>query len=167
MPVMRWQRVAYGGLLAAAVWLGTTALLAASAAPTRDGHGSSRSGKSMEVWSGLDSAEYNRQAAEMGQATPDGYRQENLFLAIQLLTAYVPQTGGGAYYTSDQVIGAPAWLYGDSGHYIDAKVDPADLADWRNPTKQPAMLRSMLQAMLVEMLKLVVHRSTETVRFMR
>ena len=97
-----------------------------------------------------------------GQATADGYHQENLFLAMPLLTAYVPQTGGGAYYTSDEVIGAPAWLYGDGDHYdIDAKVDPADLADWHNPTKQPAMLRSMLQAMLADRLKLVVHRSTK------
>lgn len=96
-----------------------------------------------------------------GRATPDGYRQENLFLAIPLLNAYVPQTGS-AYYTDDQVIGAPAWLYGDNDHYdIDAKIDPADLTDWRDPAKQPAMLRSMLQSMLAERLKLVVHRSTK------
>ena len=98
---------------------------------------------------------------EPGHATADGYRQRNLFLAIPLLTAYVPQTGG-AYYTDDQVIGAPAWLYGDSDHYdIDAKVDAADLADWRNPAKQPEMLRSMLKAMLAERLKLAVHRGTK------
>lgn len=62
--------------------------------------------------------------------------------------------------TIPMTIGAPAWLYGDSDHYdIDAKVDAADLADWRNPAKQPGMLRSMLQAMLAERLKLAVHRS--------
>jgi uncharacterized protein (TIGR03435 family) len=55
----------------------------------------------------------------------------------------------------------PAWLTGDDDRYdVDAKVDEADLADWQNPAKQPAMVRSMLQAMLDDRLKLVVHRST-------
>ena len=94
-------------------------------------------------------------------ATPDGYRMRNLFLAVPILQAYVPQTGGGALYSDKQVVGMPAWLTGDQDHYdIDAKVDEADLADWQNPAKQPAMLRTMLQAMLAERLKLVVHRTS-------
>jgi bla regulator protein BlaR1 len=97
-----------------------------------------------------------------GEATPGGYRMENMFLAAPILTAYVPQTGGAALYADDQVVGLPAWLYSDNDHYdIFAKVDDADLADWQNPAKQPAMLRSMLQSMLAERLKLVVHRSTK------
>ena len=75
--------------------------------------------------------------------------------------AYVPETGGAAFYSVDQFIGMPAWLTGDEDRYdVDAKVDEADLADWQNPAKQPAILRSMLQAMLEDRLKLVVHRST-------
>jgi bla regulator protein blaR1 len=97
----------------------------------------------------------------IGVATADGYQMTNLFLGYLLLTAYVPQTGGAAFYAVDQFIGMPAWLTGDDDHYdVDAKVDEADLADWQNPAKQPAMLRPMLQAMLEDRLKLVVHRST-------
>ena len=97
----------------------------------------------------------------IGVTTADGYQMKNLFLGYLLLMAYVPQTGGGAFYSPDQFIGMPAWLTGDDDHYdVDAKVDEADLADWQNPAKQPGMLRSMLQAMLEDRLKLVVHRST-------
>jgi uncharacterized protein (TIGR03435 family) len=97
----------------------------------------------------------------VGVATADGYQMKNLFLGYLLRMAYVPQSGGAAFYSVDQFIGMPAWLIGDDDHYdVDAKVDEADLADWQNPAKQPAMLRSMLQAMLEDRLKLVVHRST-------
>ena len=86
---------------------------------------------------------------------------KNLFLGYLLAIAYVPPTGDAALYSTDQFIGMPAWLTGDDDRYdVDAKVDEADLADWQNPAKQPAMLRSMLQAMLEDRLKLVVHRST-------
>jgi uncharacterized protein (TIGR03435 family) len=46
---------------------------------------------------------------------------------------------------------------------IDAKVAPADLAAWQNPATQQAMLRAMMQAMLAERCKLVVHRGTKEV----
>jgi len=99
---------------------------------------------------------------QLGAAAPDGYQMKNLFLGYLVAMAYVPQTGGAAYYTPGQIIGMPAWLSGDDDHYdVDAKVDEADLADWQNPAKQPVMLRSMLQAMLEDRLKLVVHRSTK------
>ena len=75
--------------------------------------------------------------------------------------AFVPQASGAASYVTDQIVGMPAWLTSEDDCYdVDAKVDEADLADWQNPAKQPAMLRSMLQAMLEDRLKLVVHRST-------
>jgi uncharacterized protein (TIGR03435 family) len=97
----------------------------------------------------------------IGVATADGYQMKNLFLGYLFFMAYVPQTGGAALYSAGQFIGMPAWLTGDDDRYdVDAKVDEADLADWQNPAKQPAMLRSMLQAMLEGRLKLVVHRST-------
>jgi uncharacterized protein (TIGR03435 family) len=97
----------------------------------------------------------------IGVATADGYQMKNLFLGYLIRMAYVPQTGGAAFYSVDQLIGMPAWLTGDDDRYdVDAKVDEADLADWQNPAKQPAMVRSMLQAMLDDRLKLVVHRST-------
>jgi uncharacterized protein (TIGR03435 family) len=50
----------------------------------------------------------------------------------------------------------PAWL--NQVHYdIDAKVSEADLPRWRDPAQQPAML----QAMLVDRFKLVVHREAK------
>jgi bla regulator protein blaR1 len=97
----------------------------------------------------------------IGVATADGYQMKNLFLGYLVRMAYVPQTGGAAFYFVDQIIGMPAWLTGDNDRYdVDAKVDEADLEDWQNPVKQPVMLRSMLQVMLEDRLKLVVHRST-------
>ena len=97
----------------------------------------------------------------IGVATADGYQMKNLFFWYLIRIAYVPQTSGAASYFTDQVVGTPAWLTSDDDCYdVDAKVDEADLADWQNPAKQPAMLRSMLQAMLEDRLKLVVHRST-------
>ena len=99
---------------------------------------------------------------QLGAATADGYQMKNLFLGYLVMMAYVPHTGGEAYYAGDQIVGAPAWLTGDDDHYdVDAKVDEADVADWQNPAKQPAMLRSMLQSMLEDRLELVVHRSTK------
>jgi bla regulator protein blaR1 len=96
-----------------------------------------------------------------GVATPDGYQMKNLFLGYLIRMAYVPQTGGAAFYSVAQLIGMPAWLTSDDDRYdVEAKVDEADLADWQNPAKQSAMLRSMLQSMLEDRLKLVVHRST-------
>jgi uncharacterized protein (TIGR03435 family) len=86
----------------------------------------------------------------------------NMFLAAPIMAAYVPLTGGGAFYSDDQVVGRSDWLVGDNDHYdINAKVEDADLADWQDPARQPAMLREMLRAMLADRLKLVVHRSTK------
>jgi bla regulator protein BlaR1 len=97
----------------------------------------------------------------IGVATADGYQMKNLFLGYLIRMAYVPQTGGAAFYSIDQLIEMPAWLTSEDDRYdVDAKIDEADLADWQNPAKQPAMLRFMLQAMLEDRLKLVVHRST-------
>jgi uncharacterized protein (TIGR03435 family) len=97
-----------------------------------------------------------------GVPTADGYQMQNVPLGYLILMAYVPQNGSAVAYTVDQLIGLPAWLAGDGDRYdVYAKVDEADLADWHDPAKEPVMLRSMLQAMLKERLKLVVHRSTK------
>jgi len=96
-----------------------------------------------------------------GAATADGYQMENLFLGYLIVMAYAAQTGGTEFYSPDQFIGMPAWLIGDDDRYdVSAKIDESDLADWQNSTRQPVMLRSMLQSMLEDRLKLVVHRST-------
>jgi len=98
-----------------------------------------------------------------GAPTPDGYRMRNMFMALPLATAYVPQMGRASMYGDDQIVGMPEWMTSDTEHYdIDAKVDEADLKDWLDPAQQPGMMRQMLQSMLEERLKLKVHRSTKT-----
>lgn len=94
--------------------------------------------------------------------TQDGYRMRDLFMEMPILTAYVPQSGGRASYIPERVVGLPDWAINDA-YDIDAKVPEADLTDWQNPAKQPEMLRAMLQAMLQDRLKLVVHRGTKEV----
>ncbi len=97
-----------------------------------------------------------------GRPTPDGYAMKNMFLAAPIFTAYVPQTGGASHYSDEHVLGLPSWTVSDSDvdrYDISAKVDEADIADWQNPSKQTGMLRAMLQSMLADRLKLVVHRS--------
>jgi bla regulator protein BlaR1 len=92
--------------------------------------------------------------------TPDGYHMKSLFMVMPLLTAYVPTEGDGALYGGDQLVGSPDWVINDA-YDIDAKVGEADLADWQDPARQPVMLRAMLQSMLEDRLKLVMHRGTK------
>lgn len=93
----------------------------------------------------------------MGKPTADGYRMINLPIGIVIMTAYVPQVGGAAFYSAGQVKGLPDWV--NSEHYdIDARISDADRAAWQNPTEQKLMSQAMLQAMLVERCKLAVHR---------
>jgi len=92
---------------------------------------------------------------DLGKATPDGYEMRNMYMIDPILTAYPPADGGSPL--SEKVLGQqPPWLVTDRWN-IDAKVDPADLSDWQNPAKQPAMLRAMLRNMLADRLKLEVH----------
>ena len=93
--------------------------------------------------------------------TADGYRMTNMSLAVPIVTAYVPQTGNSALYMKNQVKGIPDWMRDQ--YDIEAKVSEADLAEWHKPTAQNAMLQAMLQTMLADRLKLVVHRDIKDV----
>jgi len=94
--------------------------------------------------------------------TPDGWHLTNVPLMIALLTAYIPQTGGVSMYGRDQLQGLPDWMMNE--HYdITAKVTETDLAEWQKHTSQATMLPAMLQSMLADRCKLVVHRDTQTV----
>jgi hypothetical protein len=95
--------------------------------------------------------------------TPDGYRLKDFGLGIVILTAYIPSQGGdSAFFNFNQVTGIPTWLP-PTFYDIDAKVAEADLPNWRNPAKEPAMLRAMLQAMLADRFKLAVHRENKEI----
>ena len=93
--------------------------------------------------------------------TPDGYRAANSPMILLIITAYLPSTGATTF-TQAQVSGLPDWASQDN-FAIDAKVSEEDLPDWHNPDKRPAMLRAMLQALLVDRCKLVVHREVKEV----
>lgn len=94
--------------------------------------------------------------------TADGYRMINKPLFLLVMTAYVPQSSGAALFTPNSLVGLPDWAMSDN-YDVVAKVREADLADWQKPALQPAMLRTMLQAVLADRFKMAVHRETKDV----
>jgi uncharacterized protein (TIGR03435 family) len=89
--------------------------------------------------------------------TPDGYRVTGQTLWSTFMIAYFPQ--GLAYWSKERVSGAPSWF--NDQYDIDAKVSEADLPEWQKQglgLQRVPMLREMLQSMLAERCKLVVHR---------
>jgi uncharacterized protein (TIGR03435 family) len=94
--------------------------------------------------------------------TADGYRMTNMPLILPILTAYVPSIGGTAFFSNDQITGMPNWAT-STRFDIDAKVAGEDLPQWQKPAEQPAMLREMLQALLADRCKIVVHRNVKEV----
>ena len=91
--------------------------------------------------------------------SPDGYQAINKPLAAVILDAYFPRVLQARW----PVKNLPAW--GLSENYdIVAKVSPADYATWKeqadhwNPSYPNRMLMGMLQSMLADRCKLVVHR---------
>ena len=100
-----------------------------------------------------------RHTAESGPAqtgpTPTGFRSIGLpmFAIFQLAYALPNQRG---LLRGDQIEGDPGWLTGEL-YDVVAKVDQADLADWQKPAMRQTLLRAMLQAMLAERCKVVVH----------
>lgn len=95
-------------------------------------------------------------------ATRDGWHMKQGSLFAALLTAYVPTTPDAMMYTTATLVGIPDWMRTEL-YDIDAKVAASDLAAWQDPVKQPPMLRAMMQALLADRCKLVVHRGTKDV----
>ena len=94
--------------------------------------------------------------------TGDGYRSINTSLMLVLMTAYVPQVGGAAFYANDQVKGLPDWLMSER-YDVDARIADEDREQWQKPGAQLPMLQAMLRGMLVERCKLTVHREVKEV----
>ena len=94
--------------------------------------------------------------------TPDGFRARNVPLLSLLQGAYRPSEGSLTFRLK-QIIGLPTWATFETRYDVDARVPEADLAAWQDPALQPAMLRSMLQAMLADRFKLAVRRETRVV----
>src|SRR3984885_7528914 len=95
-------------------------------------------------------------------ATPEGFHAITLPIFAIFQMAYGPANGSGLL-RGDRIVGAPAWVMGAGGEHYDvmAKVDEADLADWQKPELRQTMLRGMLQTMLAERCKVVVHHESK------
>jgi len=87
--------------------------------------------------------------------TPDGFRSIGLpmFGIFQWAYALPSQPG---LLRGDQIEGNPGWL-SDELYDVVAKVDQADLARSQKAAMRQTMLRAMLQDMLAERCKVVVH----------
>jgi uncharacterized protein (TIGR03435 family) len=94
--------------------------------------------------------------------TSDGYHLRRLPLLAVIQIAYVPSEGGMTF-RPNQITSLPELASNPILYDIDAKVSEEDLPAWEDPNLQPAMLRAMLQAMLADRFKLVVHRETKLV----
>ena len=94
--------------------------------------------------------------------TPNGWRMVHAPLISALLTAFVPTTPDAMMYTVSTLAGVPDWMRTEP-FTIEARVPASLLADWQNPTLQPAMLRSMMQTMLADRCRLAVHRGSREV----
>jgi len=91
--------------------------------------------------------------------TPTGFQVNGMPLMIVLMTAYTPKAGGLFLNNIDNL---PDWARRDR-YDIDARISDADRAAWNDPKNQPAILQQMLQTMLADRFKLVVHRTTKEV----
>lgn len=91
-------------------------------------------------------------------ATANGYHARGIAPLILMITAFVPANGNAGLYNPDQIAGMPDWMW--QSHYdieakdIEAKVADEDVAAW----KQPEVQRAMLQQLLADRFKLVTHR---------
>lgn len=94
--------------------------------------------------------------------TPDGYQMRNGPLLTVIQTAYQPSESSLSF-RPNQIVGLPTWAFYQVRYDIDAKVSDDDLPSWKNPALQPAMLRTMLQAMLADRFKFAVHRENRVV----
>jgi uncharacterized protein (TIGR03435 family) len=89
---------------------------------------------------------------------PDGYRAWGIGLWVSVKNAYF---GAEMTDTRERLLGLPPWTTQDKYDLV-AMVAPADVAEWQRQThtRQPkVMLQAMLQQMLAERCKLVVHRA--------
>jgi len=88
---------------------------------------------------------------------PDGYQAKGMPLETTILIAYLP----APYFKhQDELKGYPSWVANET-YDIDAKVSPADQAEWQrlsqNMMQTSEVLQQMLRAVLLERCKLAIH----------
>ena len=91
--------------------------------------------------------------------TVDGYRSIGLPLFAIFQVAYALPNQSGVL-RGNQIEGYPGWLSNEL-YDVVAKVDQADVAEWRKRQPGRTMLREMLQAMLTERCKAVTHYASK------
>jgi uncharacterized protein (TIGR03435 family) len=88
---------------------------------------------------------------------PDGYQAINMPLETTILLAYFPTP---YFKHQSELKNYPSWVESEA-YDIDAKVSPADLAEWQrlnqNMMQTPEVLQQMLRAVLMERCKLTLH----------
>ena len=98
--------------------------------------------------------------AQRPTTTPSGFRSIGLPLRAIFQDAYASPNDSGPL-RGDLIVGDSNLL--QERYDVVAKVDEADLADWQKPEMTQTMLHAMLQAMLAERFKVVVHYESKEV----
>jgi uncharacterized protein (TIGR03435 family) len=145
------------GLVCAGMAMGQAALTPQTAAPVTTTAASAKPLAFEVVSIRQNTSAQNQMGPPVWGPTPDGYHMINMPLAFAIMTAYVPQAGGGALFNPNDLAGLPPWVMQER-YDIVAKVSDEDLPEWQKPAAQTLMLQAMLQAMLTERCKLAVHR---------
>lgn len=97
-------------------------------------------------------------SADQISPTQSGFHMTNCPLLMAVGAAYVPTTGNPLdYMVQQRIVGMPKELSNER-YNIDARVADSDAPAWQNPMQRAAMLHSMMQTLLADRCKLVVHR---------
>jgi uncharacterized protein (TIGR03435 family) len=113
----------------------------------------------------FDVAAIHRNVDNIGTCSPDqilptqnGFHMTNCPLLMAVGAAYVPTTGNPLdYLVQQRIVGMPKEL--SEQHYnIDARVSDSDAPAWQDPAQRDQMLHAMIQSLLADRCKLVVHR---------
>jgi uncharacterized protein (TIGR03435 family) len=90
--------------------------------------------------------------------TANGFHMTNCPLLMAVGAAYVPTTGNPLdYMVQQRIVGMPKEV-SEERYNIDARVSDSDAEAWRDPVQRKGMLHEMMQTLLAERCKLVVHR---------
>jgi len=87
------------------------------------------------------------------ETQPDGYRAVDQPLVSTIAFAYLPHSR--EWTPESEPLNQPGWAHDE--YDIEAKVAPADMAEWQKQEPQKEMLSAMLRTMLEDRCKLVVH----------
>lgn len=92
------------------------------------------------------------------EPTEDGFHMTNCPLIMAVGAAYVPTAGNPLdYLVQQRIVGMPKDL-SQERYNIEARVADPNAEAWRNPAQRNEMLHRMMQSLLAERCKLVVHR---------